>query len=126
MLPFQPTNSEFVTVICLRIEPRYEEVVMSRSEFKKFNKAFRLYDEESDETDLLEAFKFKDWNSDNLGTTLDDQRYYFRAYSGDVTSASDDIISADDDQSWKTAFNNKPLKRRTYNCDSFGFTPKQR
>lgn len=112
MSPLQSTNSEFVTVICLRIEPRYEEVVMSRSEFQKFNKAFKLYDEEYFEIDLLEEFKFKDWETGTLGDDLDEQRYYFRAYSGNVIDGSDDIVSTDNDQSWDTAFNDKPLKRR--------------
>ena len=127
MSPLQSTNSEFVTVICLRIEPRYEEVVMSRSEFQKFNKAFKLYDEEYLEVDLLEEFKFKDWETDILDDDLDEQKYYFRAYSGNVVDASDDIVSTDNDQSWDTAFNNKPLKRRAIDANGrwFGFTTDQ-
>ena len=127
MSPLQSTNSEFVTVICLRIEPRYEEVVMSRSEFQKFNKAFKLYNEEYFEIDLLEEFKFKDWEIGILGDDLDEQRYYFKAYSGDVTDASDDIVSADNDQSWETAFSDRPLKRRAIDVNGrwFGFTADQ-
>lgn len=112
MLPFQSTNAEFVTVICLRVEPRYEEVVMSRDEFKKFNKAFKLREEDFFEADLLEVFKFKDWNTDNLDNVLDSNKYFFKAYPGDTTSGSDDLIQIDDDQSWQTAFDNKPLKIR--------------
>ena len=127
MSPLQSTNNEFVTVICLRIEPRYEEVVMSRSEFQKFNKAFKLYDEEYFEIDLLEEFKFKDWETGTLGDDLDERRYYFRAYSGNVIDGSDDIVSTDNDQSWDTAFNDKPLKRRAIDVNGrwFGFTTDQ-
>ena len=127
MSPLQSTNSEFVTVICSRIEPRYEEVVMSRSEFQKFNKAFKLYDEEYFEIDLLEEFKFKDWETGTLGDDLDERRYYFRAYSGNVIDGSDDIVSTDNDQSWDTAFNDKPLKRRAIDVNGrwFGFTTDQ-
>ena len=127
MSPLQSTKSEFVTVICLRIEPRYEEVVMSRSEFQKFNKAFKLYDEEYFEIDLLEEFKFKDWETGTLGDDLDERRYYFRAYSGNVIDGSDDIVSTDNDQSWDTAFNDKPLKRRAIDVNGrwFGFTTDQ-
>jgi len=114
MLPFPSTETEFVTVICLRVEPRYEEVVMSRSEFKKFNKVFKVEEEGFFEDELLKNFKFKDWNTDNLDMDIDSNRYYFRAYTGDATSGSDDLVDMDYDQSWQEAFDNKPLKIRKF------------
>ena len=112
---FPHSEEDFVTVICLRVEPRYEEVVMSRVEFEKFNKVFKPCEEEGYfVADLLEEFKFKDWNTINLDSPLDSFKYYFRAYSGDVTSGSDDLVFMDDDQSWQKAFVNKPLKIRKF------------
>jgi hypothetical protein len=35
------STEPLVTVICLITEPRYEEVVMTLSEFKAFNKEFK-------------------------------------------------------------------------------------
>ena len=110
---FPHSEEDFVTVICLRVEPRYEEVVMSRAEFERFNKVFKPREEEGYfAADLLEEFKFKDWNTINLDSPLDSFKYYFRAYSGDVTSGSDDVIFMDSNLSWQKPFKRKCLTLR--------------
>tara|TARA_R110000772_G_scaffold83684_1_gene176979 strand:- start:277 stop:651 length:375 start_codon:yes stop_codon:yes gene_type:complete len=105
----KPTE-QLVTVICLRTEPRYEEVVMTLSEFKAFNKEFKETELHELTEDFIERYKFEDWQ---WGAFYIDETdlptFKFRAYPGDITSESDDIVSADTDQSWQESFLNKPL-----------------
>ena len=110
----KPTEP-LVTVICLITEPRYEEVVMTLSEFKAFNKDFKETNLHELTEDFIERYNFEDWQ---WGAFWDDDvdipTYKFRAYPGDITSESDDITSADTDQSWQRAFLNKPLVIRKH------------
>jgi len=105
----KPTEP-LVTVICLRTEPRYEEVVMTLSEFKAFNKEFKETQLHELTEDFIERYNFEDWQ---WGAFYDDETdiptFKFRAYPGDITSESDDIVSADTDQSWQKSFLDKPL-----------------
>lgn len=102
-------NEPLVTVICLITEPRYEEVVMTLSEFKEFNKEFKETEPDELTADFIERYNFKDWQWGTFEDDNDVSTYKFRAYPGDITNESDDITNIDTDQSWQEAFLNKPL-----------------
>ena len=104
----EPTEP-LVTVICLITEPRYEEVVMTLSEFKAFNEEFKETNLHELTEDFIERYNFEDWQWGAFYNDTDNPTYKFRAYPGDITSESDDIVHADTDQSWQESFLNKPL-----------------
>ena len=109
----KPTEP-LVTVICLITEPRYEEVVMTLSEFKAFNKDFKETNLHELTEDFIERYNFEDWQWGAFYDGIDDPTHKFRAYPGDITSESDDIVHADTDQSWQESFLNKPLILRKH------------
>jgi len=108
------SSEQLVTVICLVVQPRYEEVVMTQSEFEEFNKEFQETCPNEYEEDLLHKYKFVDWEYGTLGTNLDADSYRFRAYPGDIRNESDDIVSIDTNQSWQKAYSNKKLSVRKH------------
>ena len=103
------STEPLVTVICLITEPRYEEVVMTLSEFKIFNKEFKETELHELTSDFIARHNFEDWQWGAFWVDVDIPTYKFRAYPGDITNESDDITDADTDQSWQGAFLNKPL-----------------
>jgi hypothetical protein len=108
------SSEQLVTVICLVVQPRYEEVVMTQSEFEEFNKEFQETCQNECEEDLLRKYKFVDWQYGTLGTNLDADSYRFRAYPGDIRSGSDDVVYFDTNQSWQKAYSNKKLSIRKH------------
>ena len=108
------SKEQLVTVICLVIQPRYEEVVMTLSEFEAFNKEFQETEPNEYEADLLHKYNFVDWQYGTFGTNLDTDSYRFRAYPGDITNGSDDLVSIDTNQSWQKAYSNKKLSVRKH------------
>jgi hypothetical protein len=109
----KPTEP-LVTVICLITEPRYEEVVMTFSEFKAFNKEFKETNLNELTEDFIERYNFEDWQWGAFYDGTDDPTHKFRAYPGDITNESDDIVHADTDQSWQESFLDKPLILRKH------------
>jgi hypothetical protein len=108
------SSEQLVTVICLVVQPRYEEVVMTQSEFEAFNKEFQETCPDEYEEDLLRKYKFVDWEYGTFGTNLDADSYQFRAYPGDVRNGSDDVVYFDTNQSWQKAYSNKKLSLRKH------------
>ena len=111
---------ELVTVVCYSLVPTITERVMTRSEFNQFNKTFKSKAPINNNgvyiypVDLVE--NFKDWQF-NLETrawpgSQYEDRYFFRAYKGDVTACTDDCVYMDLDQSWREPFKNKDLALR--------------
>jgi hypothetical protein len=105
-----------VTVVCYRITHEYLEKTMTKEEFEKFNETFQT--EPDDYTwlgsDLIHDYKFEDWQFGNGVQDNDVDEYYFRAYPGDVTGGTDDLVSGDTDQSWQEPFLGKTLNPRKH------------
>ena len=110
-------SEELVTVVCYSLVPTITERVMTRSEFNQFNKIFKSKKRVNDSGEAIYSFDlvkdFQDWQftveSEGWPGSQYEDRSFFRAYTGDVTTCTDDCVYMDLDQTWQEPFKNKGL-----------------
>ena len=105
-------DQELVTLVHYRLLPVIEEAVMTREEFDSWNQQFQ--DRKQDPFEVYEdlSCQFVDWGFGQESYLVpkykEADRYFFKAYKGDITSGTDDVLYMDQTTPWT-----EPLKHKS-------------
>lgn len=105
-------HQDLVTLVHYRLVPVIEEAVMTKEEFDSWNDKFQ--DQKQDPFEVYEELSSRlvDWELGQetcfVPSYKEADRYFFKAYKGDITSGTDDVIYMDHQTPWS-----EPLKHKS-------------
>ena len=107
-------SQELVTLVHYRLLPVIEEAVMTKEEFDAWNQKFQ--DRKQDPFEVYEELRCQlvDWEFSQeycfVPKYKEADRYFFKAYKGDITSGTDDLVYMDQSTPWSEPLKRKPIQ----------------